>query len=941
VEGTQRAEAAFGGTAEQALRDINHTTNHYYGDGPVPITPGTSVAPPLGRLNHEVRGRSGLVAAVTAELGGSIAVLAAAGGFGKTTVALDVARILPRVWWVDASSRDSLVSGLAEVALQAGADQHEVREAWAGRGGSAIELLWRNLDDQSEPWVLVFDNADDPDVLAATNHRVADGNGWLRTPKSTGSILVTSRAGAGWPPAARVRHVRQLDPEDGAQVLLDLADAGTRQDATTLARRLGGLPLALRLAGRYLAVAKDALALPGLEPPITFKAYLERWDERFTELTEGESASPRESLSRTWEMSMDLLAERGQPQTRQLLRLISTFAEAPVPAFVLDAAVMARSRLLKAVTAAQLSVLLRALQEVGLLDVVESSVVVHPVVRSANRHQPDFERNEQAYEALVVHLLRHATHDLDHDDPATWPRWHSALPHLTELRSISRPKSKSMLASLLHDGAGFTNAIGWYRQAEDLYRRATVLNEEVGAKGHRNAFAARHALGHVLRAIGDLAGSEVEHRSLVVDQARVFGADHPSTLNARNCLAWVLRDQGRWDEAEVEFREVLDERVRGEGATALATLGTRHSLGHLLETRARFAEAETEFRTVIAGMADQLGPSHVDVVRYRKCLAALLERGERPDEAEAESREILAILDSEDAEVRRMSLEVRFQLARMLRARNRLADAGAEYRTVLDGAEQFYGADHHWTLYVRHDIGDLFRDQRDLGAAEAELRAVAEAQERILGSTHPDTLHSRTCLAGVLLRLERFEEAETETLWVLSVRERLLGADHPTTTAVRHQLAHLYHDQGRAGAAEEEHRRVVASRLRLQGANHPATLEARSCLALLLIDQGRFEEAEAEYRLVLDGQRENFGAENPITVRTRYHLAGVLAELGRRAEAEAEYRAVLEAETRALGSDHPDTAKTREKLAALVDQDENSPHGTTTPPLADRRPPVE
>ncbi len=917
MAGIQRAEASFGGTAEQALRDINHTTNHYYGVHPAPIASGTTVAPPLGRLDHEVRGRSGLVAELTGHLGGSIAVLAAAGGFGKTTVALDVARTLPKVWWVDASSRDSLVAGLAEVALQAGADSHEVQEAWAGRGGSAIELLWRNLDQQSEPWALVFDNADDPDVLAAANHRVADGNGWLRTPKSIGSILVTSRAGNGWPPAALVHHVRQLDPEDGAQVLLDLADAGSRQDAAALARRLGGLPLALRLAGRYLAVAKDALALPGLEPPTTFKAYQERWDERFTELTAGEPASPRESLSRTWEMSMDLLAERGQPQTRQLLRLISTFAVAPVPAFVLDAAVMARSELLAAVTASQLSVLLKALQEVGLLDVVESSVAVHPVVRSANRHQPDFERNEQAYRALCTHLLRAATKDLKTDDPAVWPRWHSVLPHLVDLDSSGDSRVDQITVALLHQGGRFTKEIGSYAAAEALCRRAIALNTLVAGADDVNNLVMRHALGHVLQDAGNLAGAEAEHRTVIAEQTRVLGPEHHATLNSRKCLAEVLRGQARWDESEAEFRAVLESRVRTQGPSHRQTLRARHDLADLLEARGELTMAESEHRSVVKAMEEHLGADDDEVLHVRLCLSGLLKALGRLELAEAEIRDAVEVLRRSRGEDWALPMSVRSELAGVLRARGRLEDAETEYRAAVSQSAALLGAEHPNTLTLRHHLGHLLADRGDLVAAEDEHRRVVDAQIRLLGPTHPHTLRTRSCLAQIHSGQGHLDEAEAGYEAVLAVVERTLGADHAEALSIRHRLGHTRAKRGDLVAAERDHRHVVAGQVRVLGPLHPDTLTSRYCLAGLLRRQGRHHEAEEEYRVTADLRTRVLGAEHHLTLATRYLLADVLAELGRREEAEAEYRAVLEVKERTLGERHPDVVKTREKLAAL------------------------
>jgi len=113
---------------------------------------------------------------------------------------------------------------------------------------------------------------------------VKDGSGWLR-PLDTGRglVVVTSRDG----PEGDVGNVGPaaqggvLDDDDAAQVLIDMRHkAGSRQDAAALAHRLGGLPLALRLAGSYLRESVNrpaAFADPAMAGTFAgYQALLER-----------------------------------------------------------------------------------------------------------------------------------------------------------------------------------------------------------------------------------------------------------------------------------------------------------------------------------------------------------------------------------------------------------------------------------------------------------------------------------------------------------------------------------------------------------------------------------------------------------------------------------------------------------------------------------------
>lgn len=281
---------------------VNQAGRDLYVGVPPAGGPGLATLVVPEEVTHTIRGRADLLARLSSAAG-RVCVLHGNGGHGKTTVAVQFARqASTEVWWVDASSATSLAEGLREVALRAGADERAVKDAWAG-AGSAPEVLWAALDARPDPWLLVLDNADDPTVLSPDG-RVAAGRGWLRTPKPAGTVLVTSRDGrrSEWGDRALLLPVDVLDVADAAAVLLELAPhAGDEADARDLAERLGRLPPALRLAGHYLRSTGDAVRLPGAVQPRTFAEY-------DLALADHPDAADREALSRTWELSLDLLA---------------------------------------------------------------------------------------------------------------------------------------------------------------------------------------------------------------------------------------------------------------------------------------------------------------------------------------------------------------------------------------------------------------------------------------------------------------------------------------------------------------------------------------------------------------------------------------------------------------------------------------------------------
>ena len=218
----------------------------------------------------------------------------------------------------------------------------------------------------------------------------------------SGVVLVTTRNKDPrlWGPGIVLRELAPLDDQAAGRILTDLApavpDPGSEQ-AQALGRRLGGLPLALHLAGSYLAspfarwhtFAEYRHALDSVELP----AALADLDEQ--------AADPRATIQRTWDLSLDALAAIGRPQAQSLLFLLSCYAPAiPIPVALIQpqplSGLLTPDRLHRSHGRGPqdglerlLRSCLRDLATAGLLGISGSHgqpvVTIHPVVTNANR----------------------------------------------------------------------------------------------------------------------------------------------------------------------------------------------------------------------------------------------------------------------------------------------------------------------------------------------------------------------------------------------------------------------------------------------------------------------------------------------------------------------------------------------------------------------------
>jgi hypothetical protein len=708
-----------GGTWMKSGRKWLTTRRHRAGGSGEGRSVAVAVGPsaPTGDLPAEVRGREDLLRELWRALrrgSGRAVVLAGTGGVGKSTLAKALAergqrggpgRWAGRVWWVSATDAVSLTDGLVAVAHALGAtagDVQAIADARTGNGdvSHAAGRLWALLNSSRRRWLLLFDNADDPPVLAP----------WLR-PARRGLVVVTSRNTnpVAWGRYARVVPVRPLNDHDAVLVLRDWAPrAGDEAQALPVAQRLGGLPLALRLAGAYLG--------DGTGRVTTFRDYRAALDgrqgaPRMLMPAPGVDVTPdpRTNIVDVSETSLDALDARGIPQARPLLRLLSCYAAGiEIPSDVL--APDGTAGLLgvgpaqpQADMRRRLDEGLRHLKNYSLVEVRPLDglvggygLVVHPVIADVNREHLD-----SALRGVAVQLVVDAAAGLDFDLPADWPRFRLLTPHLIALCHTATPDlDPGLLRALLevitltaraHNVSGAAVA-GELLPRSTLDYLASVADESV-------LLALRHDLAWQV-AQSRPAEAERMYRQGLAVRRRLLGGDHPDTLLSLHEVAWITAVQGRWADAETQYRDVLDARQRVLGEDHLDTLMTRHELGWAIANQGRGTEAEPILREVLATRLQRLGADHP------------------------------------------RTLATRHELAWIAADAGQWAPAEAQYRQVLDAQRRVLGPDHPSMLTTWHELAWVLAGQGRRRAASAEYRVVLAARRRVLGDEHPHTIQT-------------------------------------------------------------------------------------------------------------------------------------------------------------------------------------------------------
>nr|WSW64511.1 FxSxx-COOH system tetratricopeptide repeat protein [Streptomyces sp. NBC_00998] len=862
------------------------------GRGPVRLVPlervlaggMESLSAPHG--DGPVRGRTDELAALRRMLKRPeerLAVLCGVGGVGKTTIAsalADIARAEGvRVFWVRWRGQAELAEQMARIALECGLAEERLEEARAGRAGLP-DVVWEQLN-RAGRWLVVLDNVDEPGAVGPGGEPVAGYRGWVR-PGGRGLLLVTSRDGdaAVWGGRAELLRVAPLSPPTGGQVLVDAAPgAGIAQEAERLSVRLGGLPLALHAAGRYLGA-------PGSRYR-TFTAYEEALDGHLATLLGAEdpgAADPeaaRKLVRYTWELSLDQLDANGNALARPILRLLSLLAPAPVPVSFLSPAMVTAACGMQA-TAVTIETAVNGLHTYGLLDTPTpvdgtpaiGQVILHPLVRD-----------------ITALALRAETPDLD--------SWHRAL-------------TERMTAVV--DEAADAGRSGW------SISRLIALHALATAELTPDALTAGRILGNLSSSIRQ--AGHPEQAAILAEQALGFlqpalGNDHAHVLGNRNSLANALQDLGRYQEAADLDQQTLADRERTLGPDHPDTLASRNNYANALRSLGWHQEAADLHQQTLADRERTLGPSHPDTLASRNNLATVLHSLGRYQEAADLHQQTLADRERTLGPDHPDTLASRQNLASVLQELGRYQEAADLDQQTLADRERTLGPDHPDTLASRQNLASILHSfGRYQEAADLHQQTLAD-RERTLGPSHPHTLTSRQNLAIALQDLGRHQEAVDLHQQSLADSERTLGPDHPHTLIIRNNLATVLHSLGRYQEAADLHQQTLADRERTLGPDHPHTLSSRNNLAIALQELDRYQEAVGLHQQSLADSERTLGPDHPHTLIIRNNLANTLHSLGRYHEAADLHQQTLADRERTLGPDHPHTLSSRRDMARL------------------------
>jgi tetratricopeptide (TPR) repeat protein len=730
-----------------------------------------------------------------------VCVLQGLGGVGKSAVAIEYAYRYAGnydlVWWIPSADHpESVRSSLAALAGPLGLP--EAVAAGIESAAAAVSDALRRGDPYPR-WLLIFDNADQPEELNQI------------FPQGPGDVLITTRNHR-WQGVAETIAVDVFAREESVEFLTRRASKSvTPVVADQLAEKLGHLPLALEQAGALIA-----------ETGMSAAEYIVLLEENVTRLmSEGGSPEYPMSMTAAWELSVEKLREF-LPQAQELLRCCAFFGPDPIPRDVFRRGAHATVRPDLGDLIANPILLARAIRELGRLALIRidgRSMVVHRLIQALIRDE--LGPVEQAGYRNDVHAILAAGVPADPADLRQWPAHAELVAHVgsevvdlagcavAEHRAVALTTLRYLylsgdFASCRSFAVRFVD--GWADESDSAvleasrhlgnvlkqlgrYPESYAINDAALATATRTlgprdplTLALRNSLGADHRALGAFRAARELDAETSELHAGVFGPDDRHTLRVLGNLAldYVLNSEYQLAR-DLYQRVFLQQSESASGVSAIEILSTWSSLAWDVRLCGDYRGARDVSEDAWDYGKERLGREHYQTLRTANALAIALRYlgGSLLRDAESLARETWERCSRVYGEGHPDTLATAINLASILRATGSADEALRLGIKTVARYPSVYGADHPYHYGCIGNLAVLRQATGDLDEARRLNETALEGLDRRLGRDHHYSLTVAANLASTFAALGDVSEARALDEDTVIRLRALLGADHP------------------------------------------------------------------------------------------------------------------------------------------------------------------
>jgi tetratricopeptide (TPR) repeat protein len=753
------------------------------------------------------------------------------GGIGKTEIAIEFAyrhsHEYDLVWWIKSEDRATLSADYAELSDRL--DLLPVEEPDQRLRANAVRG-WLERTDQR--WLLIFDNANEPQDLADLRPRQGNGN-----------VIITSR-NPSWSEIGECIPVDKWPPEESIKFLCERTGIEHGDGAAKVAKALGDFPLALAQAAAYIEQTRQ-----------TYEGYLSLYWKHRTALF-GHDTRPigyRETVATTWNVSLESVKE-SCPAAIDLLSLIAFLAPVEIPINVIrDGAEHLPRRLRNTVSdERKFDAAIVALRRFSLIRREEGFIYVHGLVQEVVSSALKTAAKKK-WAGAAVNVVNGGFPD-ESEDVRTWDVCSVLLPHaisasthaeslrvaLDAARRLMNQTGLYLLGRAEYLGArtSFESALAIDEEAyvsnppivADYLRSALAIAEEAYGSDHPIVADYLNHIGLVLVEMGELEGAKRSYgRALAIDE-KAYGPDHPDVASDLNSLGQVLQAMGDLKGAKRHYERALA-IVEGTHVPNQPDLGTLvNNLGSVLRAMGDLEGAKKNHERALEIHEEACGRNHPRVAMDLSNLGRVLQDMGDLEGAESMLERALAIDEKVyGPDHPTVAIDVN-NLGGVLRAMGDLEGAKRHYERALAIDEEAHGPNHPKVATRVNNLGRVLRAMGDLEGARKYYERALAIDEQVYGRNHPEVATDVHNLGIVLKDMGDLEGARRMLERALAIDEETYGLDHPEVARDVNSLGIVLKDMGDLEGAKKNYERALAILTKWLGEDHPKTRVVRANL---------------------------------------------------------------------------------------------------------------
>ncbi len=756
-------------------------------------------------------------------------------GVGKTQLVVEYAHRHSHeydlVWWVPCDDAESVHGAIADLTARLGL-AHASPHPGECDHAELLDMLRRG--QRYARWLLVFDNANDPEAIKDL------------IPPMSGHVLVTTR-NSHWEASGDLLELDVFERAESIEFLRRRSRKFSAASAHRLAEGVGDLPLLLEHA---------------VESRVAVETYLARLETDPLGLLDEQPADYQASIASVWRTALDQL-RADAADALDLLRCLACFGSDPVPRESLERGSYIAEVSIHAMLRDPFRRLgaIKKLRRAGLLRVGAGTgnFEVHQITRCAVRDM--VARSGPAAEERArhdVHLLLAAADPLAPNDPDTWRSYDELRGHAAEsgITACSHEMVRKFVVNLVR----FLNAAGDSRAALDIADDALAHWNADGGDGSTNA-----------------ADSHVTMRMAQADALFAYGQHAEAFRLRRDVLAVMRSDPHKWA-AEIVCLDGLS--------------------GAFLRMTGKFEEARVADQESVRAYVTEFGRDDPRTfTAVNSLIADLALSGSGADAARAADRVYRDCLAFYSDPAHPTVLAGRNVFGRCLWLSGQYSEAVSVIAEVHTGYSALAGAgvldeNHPWRL--AHEI-DYAIARRDEGLNPDGIQVLADSVQdvrrrcwRMLGADHPQTLAATAVLGSIFRRVGARAGEAARLLRDAERRYQSTLPDHPYGYACTGFLAavryHSAHGSPQQAAKSIPVLQDVIERLADSvGAHHPLSLTAVGALANALARAGELDAAAKRVQEALAGFQARLGPDHPHTLAFEANTATIQSRLGHEA----------------------------------------------------------